>query len=461
MLIPQDERELAIEILHAATALYTTTSVVDVLLDRIGWPDADGKLIDPSAGDGAFLVQALARLSTPKDDLVSLSRVHGWELHPGAVASGRERIVRHLQIKGWTLDVAQEGARRVIHEGDFLTDGPKEGCFRFIAGNPPFMRFGHLPEFFKSIYRQVLPDVARGDLLHAFLERCVQIMPEDGIIGCISSDRWLINETSANLRRCLGQKVGISHVARLDASTSFYQPKSRRRGSPPRIHPVEIVLQPSKCALQRLTDAPVSPDGVVGEVAETPVLGDIATVRIAPWLGPHGIFVLDADKATALPQAELVPAVDTDDVDPEKDQLGTPTRYAIRTRRDIEPSPEVQGHLRGELGRMPKRGQRSTWWMPPETITLSLNKPALLIPRIGKRIRPIRLPAGILPINHNLYIIEGSGSVSLDAIEDILRSSATHAWLERNAPRLENGYFDIRSGLIRRIPVTDHSQQIH
>ncbi|EIM30396.1 hypothetical protein [Microvirga lotononidis] len=58
----------AIEALHAATALYTAEPVVDVLLDRIGWPDADGSLVDPNAGDGMFMVRALSRLDLAPDD---------------------------------------------------------------------------------------------------------------------------------------------------------------------------------------------------------------------------------------------------------------------------------------------------------------------------------------------------------------------------------------------------------
>jgi hypothetical protein len=53
----------AIEALHAATALYTAEPVVDVLLDRIGRPDRDGRLVDPSAGDGMFMVRALSGAS--------------------------------------------------------------------------------------------------------------------------------------------------------------------------------------------------------------------------------------------------------------------------------------------------------------------------------------------------------------------------------------------------------------
>lgn len=40
---------------------------------------------------------------------------------------------------------------------------PKQGLFRFIAGNPPYLCFKRLPEYFKTIYTNHLH--ARPDLL--------------------------------------------------------------------------------------------------------------------------------------------------------------------------------------------------------------------------------------------------------------------------------------------------------
>lgn len=446
------ERTSAIDALHAATALYTSTPVVEALLDRMGWPDADGRLLDPSSGDGSFLVCALSRIPTPAGDFNALGRVQGWEMHPQAVEQARERIGDLLISRGWSEDEAARGAELVAHEGDFLTADP-QGTFRFVAGNPPYLRWGHLPPVLKETWSPVLPDFARGDLLHAFLDRSVAIMPEDGVVGLVTSDRWLFNATTTGLRRTIGRKAGISHLARLDAATSFYRPKTRRKNSAPRVHPVEVVLRPLGVDMLALCGRPISPDGAFDEAHEGPVLADVATVKLAPWLGPKGIFLLGSEQARALPEADLLPAVDSDDIDPETDLLGPPTRFAIRTTRDAEPAGAVREHLLSSRERMPKRGRLGRWWMPPEAITLPLDQPAILVPRIGKRIRAVRLPAGVLPVHHNLYVVAGQDGRSLDEIEGILLSEATQAWVARNAPRLEDGYLDIRAGLIRRIPV--------
>lgn len=444
----------ALDALHKATALYTVEPVCDDLLARIGWPHADGNLLDPSAGDGMFLVRAIDKLDLPVDDLGALDRVCGWEIHPDAVESGRARITQHLIARGWTIGFAHRGARQVLTRGDFLIEGPRRAQFRFVAGNPPYIRYGRLPEAFKQLYAASLCDASRGDLLHAFLVRCSEVMTDDGVIGFVTSDRWLLNSTAAALRVELGSRVGIDHLSRLDAQTSFYRPKDRRKGSPPRIHPIEIVLRPAAESRILLGEAPVSPDGDQVPLPEGPCLADIATIRLAPWLGPANIFVVDAEHAKNLPRDHLVPAIDTDDVDPRTDELARPKRYAIRTSRGITPPAVILEHLSREMCRMPKRGIRKTPWLPPEKLFEDLSKPALVIPRIGKRIRTIHLPAGILPINHNLYVVQAHPEIGLAKIEAILKSASTHNWLAKNAPRLENGYYDIRSSLIRRIPAT-------
>lgn len=449
-LIPQK----ALEALHHATALYTVEPVCDTLLERIGWPSVSGKLIDPSAGDGMFLSCAIAKLNLEVDVLETLSRVRGWEIYPPAVESGRERIAQHLISRGWTIGYARIGARQVLSQGDFLLEGPTEPGYRFVAGNPPYLRFGRLPDAFKNLYAASLCDASRGDLQHAFLMRCSQVMTDNGVIGFVTSDRWLLNSTAANLRAKLGARVGIEHLSRLDAQTSFYRPKDRRKGSPPRIHPVEVVLRPAANARIALTDHPVSPDGEVADPECGTQLADIATIRLAPWLGPANIFVVDEKTARRLPREHLIPAVDTDDVDPRTDALSAPRRFAIKTDRHINPPAAIAHHLAGEMHRMPKSGIRKTGWLPPEKVFDDLSRPALLIPRIARKVRAIRLPPGILPINHNLYVVQARPDITLEQIEAILLSDLTHDWLMRNAPRLENGYYDLKSSLIRRIPAS-------
>lgn len=447
-------RTAAIEDVHAATALYTVEHIVDALLDRLGWPGPYGRLLDPSAGDGSFMLRALRRLDVTNHSEVD--RVQGWEIHPGAAHEARMRIMEYLQSRGWNTNDARAAAHRIIVNKDFLTDGPAQGEFRIIAGNPPYLRFQRLPVYFKDLYSTCLPKYALGDLLHSFLDWCVKILPPEGAIGLVCSDRFLFNSTAAALRREMGSRVGISYLARLDPATSFYRPKLRVSGSPPRIHPVEIVLRPLAAGAYPLTGEPISPDEELGhkEKAHGPTLKDIATVSLAPWLGPLGIFVVTGREAELLRDAgaDLIDAVDTDDI--KGDSLMPATRFAIRTDPAAPPTSRVvDRHLRTRRHLMPPRGQQRPYWLPPELIKLQLDRPSLLIPRISRQLRAINLPAGVLPLNHNLSVVSARDDVTLEELRAILLSTKSQEWIQRQAPRLESGYLSITTRLLRRMPV--------
>lgn len=449
-----DARGAALDDLHFATALYTSTPVVEALLDRIGWPLGGARLLDPSVGDGSFLVSALGRLDCrPGSDVAG--RLLGIELHPTAVAEARQRVAAYLAGRGWGEAEAVAAARRMVVQADFLSDGLPGGAGRFdvIAGNPPYLRWGNVPGFFRDIYEGFLPRYARGDLMHAFLDRCVEILPEDGVIAMVTADRWLFNETAAQLRETMGRRVGLCHVARLDAATSFYRPKLRRKGAPPRIHPVEVVLRPAARAGIPLTAKPISPDGADRAEAEF-TLSDIAAVRLAPWLGPAGVFALEAADARALEGADLIPMFDTREIaDPREDVLAPPSRFALLTRRDREPAGMVRDHLLANAARMPKRGGERPYWLPPESITLPLDQPCLVVPTIAGRLRVIKVPAGLLPTYHNLSAIYPRPGVTLAEIAEHLRSPEAQAWAAAHGAPLENGYFRVTTTTLKRLPV--------
>jgi hypothetical protein len=342
-------------------------------------------------------------------------------------------------------------AELIVRHGDFLMEGPRSPEYHAIAGNPPYLRFVNVPQPLRDDYEQSLPDYAQADMLHSFLDRCALSLHPDGEIAMVTADRWLFNESAARLREAIGSTLGIAHLERLDVASTFYRPKLRRRGAPPRIHPVGVVLRHASQCASPLSRAPVFPGADDDEACTGQTLGDIAEVRIAPWLGTPGIFLIDSAAGAGLPADELVSAIDTDDI--KNGVLGIPNRFAIRTRRDDAPSAAVMAHLDNNLHRMCARGRKSPRWMPPESFEkFDLSKLYLLVPRIAKSLRPVRVPAGVLAVNHNLSIVS-AGNASLDDIEQMLTSEKAMQWVARRAPLLENGYFSLTTRLLRSLPV--------
>jgi hypothetical protein len=93
--------------------------------------------------------------------------------------------------------------------------------------------------------------------------------------------------------------------------------------------------------------------------------------------------------------------------------------------------------------------------MPPESFhNRDLTQPCLLVPRIALTPTAVRVPAGILPINHNLSIVTGSAE-TLDRVERALQSPLAREWVSSHAARLENGYFSLTTKLLRKLPVDE------
>jgi hypothetical protein len=452
-----DPHRAAIDALHAKTAIYTASAVVDDLLDRLGWPASDpAHLIDPSCGDGMFLARALDRLLAARPaGFEPHGLIEGWEIHPQACHDARMRVAGVFEEHGWPPARAAQIAHDMVHNRDFLTDGPTCAQWDIVAGNPPYLRAANVPPYLRKQYAIHVPDYAQSDMLHSFLDRCSRTVRSSGRIGLITSDRWLANASAARLREKLGERVAIAHLERLDVTTAFYRAKTRKAGAPPRIHPVAVVLfgaADGDAVGQRLGAEPIFPGVDVSRYAGLQTLGEFAAVRLAPWLGSAGVFVVDATAARRLPPECLVPAVDTDDIVGGK--LRAPTRWAIRTSPHEEPCREVMQHLESQMHRMAARGRRGKFWMPPESFhAMDLSRESLLVPRIATGLKAIHVPPGVLPINHNLSIVAGTDA-QLERVEQALARPLAQEWVRDYAARLENGYYSLTTTMLRKLPVS-------
>ena len=453
-------RAAAIDALHDSTGIYTAEPIVDQLLDMVDWPSGNRTLVDPSCGDGAFLGRALMRLLAAKPGIEAgaiAALLSGWEIHPEAASEARQRVSALMISSGRTHIVAGDIAARIVRTGDFLLEGPRTPSFHVIAANPPYLRYTNLRQPLRSDYEREMPDYAQADMLHSFIDRCATTLHADGEIVMVTSDRWLANQNAARLREVIGQTWGIAHLERLDCASAFYRSKVRKQGTPPRIHPIAICLQRAARGITPMTREAIYPDASALPLpADGRTLESIAKVILAPWIGTPGIFMVDAATAAerGLPQHHLVPAIDTDDIKGGVLSLDeSRRRFVIRADRDEEPCEQVLELLDERLPRMSPRGRRFPRWLTPERIDKhDLSRPCLLVPRIARTLKPIRVPAGILPTDHNLSIVS-AGDASLDTIEAALCHPLSQRWMEERASRLEGGFYSITTKLLRTLPV--------
>lgn len=453
----REEMAQAIELLHAATSFYTSEPIVERLLDLVEWPGPGSRLVDPSCGDGAFLSAALRRLlaSAPDiEDKLILQVLQGWEIHYFAAAEARNALAQILVKNGRPAPHAQFLAQSIVVHGDFVIQGPQAPEFDLVCGNPPFLRYVNLPTILRTEYERTVPDYSQGDMLHTFIDRCTSVLRPGGEIALVTSDRWLFSQCAAKFRAAIGKRMGVHHLERLEAASAFYRPKNRRAGQPPRIHPVAVLLKESALCDVALTMDPLYPEADDGPYRDCVPLEEVANVRLCPWLGRHGLFVIDAATAdtAGIPRDMLVPAIDTDNI--KGGVLSPSTKFAIRTLRNVEPPEAVTRHLELNMHLLAKTKVRKTQrWLPPESFErMSLDQPSLLIPRIASGLKAVRIPPGILPLDHGISIVT-AGSMSLEDLEAALSMPESEAWVRARAPRLENNYISLTTKLLRSLPI--------
>lgn len=431
--------------IHAATGIYTADKEIEALLDAMEWPVSGSRLLDPGAGNGGFLVAALSRISLERDDVRGAARaVHGFEFHQEAAESARSSIRDHLVGRDWTPGAAERAARLIVEVKDFLIDPIPMGVWDRIAANPPYLRYANLPVAYRPAYDAATSPYAKPDMLYAYLDKVARVIAPGGVVGLISADRWLLNAGSAELRRRLGETWSVSAIRRLESASAFYRPKTKRKGTPARVHPVAMIMTTGE---GRPLSRDPFPIDVVPEV-EGRLLKELATIRLAPWLGPDGIFMVD-DPSGFGPD-ETVPCFEPEDLTGTTASL--PRRWAIVTGAE-RPSDRVMEHLERNLERMPARGRQRVPWLPPETFhgRLPLKTDSIVVPRISRTLRGVRLPAGSMPVNHNLVVVSGIPS---DRMLAILSDERVRAQADALALRLESGYRSYTATLLRglRIP---------
>lgn len=446
-------RMQAVDELHSATNVYTEDFVIDQILDHVDWPSGSKRLIDTSCGAGGVIARALTKALSQRafDDNVLPRVIEGWELHPAACAQAQSRVASVLIAFGRSSTVASRLASQIIYNRDFLTEAPTEPQYDFVIGNPPYLRAANVPQLLRNEYANHVPKYAAADLAHAFLDRSNRTLRKGGKIGVVVADRVLLNSSAGALREALGATLGIEHVARLDAASAFFRPKTRRKGSPARVHPLLLIM--SENGEQKLSKDPVYPGVDEAPYEGLPSLEDLAQVQIGPWVGTDGIFLITAAQAAAsnIPRESLVHAVDIEDID--GDKIKPAARFAIRTRPDVTPCAAIQAHLNATMHLMARRGVRSAYWVPPETFhNRDLSQVSLVVPRIAKSPKAIWLPPQVLAVNHNVSIISADLDL-LSRIEKALRGELAARWLNDHAPAIEGGYRTINTRLLRKMPI--------
>lgn len=210
--------------------VFTRRWVVEMVLDLAGYtPDrdlADLVAVEPSCGEGAFLIPMVERL------LVSATR-HGrsaselagalqaFDLSAVNVERTRKLVVECLADASVELTDAEQLAQSWVVCDDFLLAGPEEQV-DFVVGNPPYIRLENVPTERSDAYRRASPAMrGRSDVYVGFVERGLRLLSPGGALAYIVADRWMHNQYGAGLRRLIGESYSMETVVEMHEVDAF------------------------------------------------------------------------------------------------------------------------------------------------------------------------------------------------------------------------------------------------
>ncbi|WP_018901823.1 N-6 DNA methylase [Rhizobium sp. 2MFCol3.1] len=114
-------------ILRKERGAFFTPAAITRFISKWAIRAPDDRVLEPAAGDAAFLISAVDRLRELAPPGKLRPKVHGVEIHPHSAEIARKRV-------------ADAGGEANIELSDFFTVTP-DPTFETVIGNPPFIRY--------------------------------------------------------------------------------------------------------------------------------------------------------------------------------------------------------------------------------------------------------------------------------------------------------------------------------
>lgn len=202
----------------------TKSSVVSKMLDLVNYkPNVNLskiKILEPSAGTGAFAHEILTRLHTSSKIFKfsfaeALSNIYLCELNKEIATELKNSIIDYLS----DLKIVEVKINYFIC--DFL-QLELQSKFDIIIGNPPYVRNENIPEVLRSKYQALFSTFShRSDLYIPFYEKSLGLLKRNGILSFVCSNRWLKNQYGIKLRQLITRHFRIESIIDLEKADIF------------------------------------------------------------------------------------------------------------------------------------------------------------------------------------------------------------------------------------------------
>lgn len=488
-------------------AVFTRVEVVDALLDLAGYaidlPLHRLRLLEPSVGEGDFLLPAIDRLlrsytahgGSPADALQLVHTIRAVEVHRASLNHTHKAVVSALEEWGASSAIATELADSWLLADDFLL-AALPGNFDIIVGNPPYVRQERIPAELLAEYRRRYKTIYdRADLYVPFFERSLQLLSPRGRLAFICANRWVKNKYGGPLRELVSRHFHLRFYIDMEGTNAFH--------SDVIAYPSIAVIERGPSGMTRVARRPeVSSDSMHMLAAAMLNDGPAADPRVEevrnvvndsdPWLlddteglalvralearfptledagcrvgigvatGADRVFIGQFDQlpVEAARKVPLAMARDLVDGRVEWGGMGAVNPWEADGKlADFDTYPRFAAYLLAHkdriAGRHCAKAAPAGWYRTIDRIWIDLiGTPKLLIPDIkGEPV--VALDEGRFYPHHNLYWVVAE-DWDLRALGSVLRSSIAQLFIATYSVRMSGGFLRFQAQYLRRIRV--------
>jgi hypothetical protein len=489
-------------------AIFTRREVVDFILDLSGYtcdrPLHELSLLEPSFGDGDFLLPAIERLLTAWK-LAGLTAnplellgdcIRAVELHRPSFDHTHAALIALLAGHGIGAAVCAAIASKWLVHGDYLrVELPSS--FNVVVGNPPYVRQEMIPGVLLAEYRRRYPTMYdRADLYIPFIERSLRLLKPSGTLGFICADRWMKNRYGGPLRALIAQSFHLKVYVDMTDTRAFH--------SDVVAYPAITIITREKAGTTRLAHQPAIDRVVLTELAvqlqakhlpkEAGAVRELAgiTSGAEPWILESSdqlalVRRLEQDfptleevgckvgigVATGADRA-FIGRYDELDVEEDRKQRLVMTRDILNGTVDwrgygvinpfadagglvkLDDYPRLKRYLEARKEEIAARHcalkSPANWYRTIDRITPSLtHKPKLLVPDIKGEAHIVYEEGRLYP-HHNLYFITAD-AWDLRALQAVLLSGIARLFVATYSTKMRGGFLRFQAQYLRRICV--------
>jgi methylase of polypeptide subunit release factors len=495
-------------------AVYTRAEIVDLVLDLTDYHPELGRLatrrvLEPSCGDGAFVLRIVQRLIASERtlrggvdwmDAALDDAIRAVDIHAPSIDALRREVAERLAAEGCPVPRARALSAIWLSRTDFLLH-EWTGRFDVIVGNPPYVRIEDLPRAVLQRYRSLYTTLGdRADLYVAFIERGLQLLSSRGVLGFITANRYAKNLYGRGLRKLIADRyhvryfLNLEHTQPFEADVSAYPAITvldRQAGCATRAGELQSIA-PDKIAAARdsaLASAPTAgplqefdswyPDGGPWITTCTTEHRHLHTLRtrliplessapgtrvgIGVATGADRVFVLASQHPTIEADRQIPLAVAADlsnrDIRWSGHVLVNPFAAANDgSLVDLAEYPGLCAYLLAHRERLDKRhvarSRPHHWYRTIDRIWPELqHRPKLLIPDIQPAHSAIvACDEGRFYPHHNLYWITSEGW-DLQVLKTLLRSSIVIDQVRAYSVQMRGGSVRWQAQTLRKVNV--------